>query len=426
VDPPSRSTLGRTSLYHSREDSTRDGPDTWAARTGRPTSFLAKTVRGLTTLAPVLIVVASILACSSTTPYPTTTGSGGLASNSPYPTTIASPSPSICTPAKTGWVQANSLTHFVIHDGHANTDACHLILVGEQVSPSEAGAILGSDDGGRTVRVLSLFPQALHLNSIALSDANTAWVAGGARDGSALLLKSVDGGSTWGEVSVPALGASVELRVVVSSESQIWVAGTADCTGVLLSTSDGGDHWQQALQLPAAGACAYLTALTAVDGTILAAGDDGVDGVALMSHNAGQTFQRSPRPPASLTSVLGVAVLGTSEAFVAGYYRTNPNVEEARDPRLLHTSDDGLHWDQVAVPASLYIGDLKFSSSQRGYAIAGSEGPAAVLITNDGGLTWEVSTPSPSLVTGLLERVFLAGDGVVYAVGEGGLFALGP
>jgi photosystem II stability/assembly factor-like uncharacterized protein len=166
--------------------------------------------------------------------------------------------------------------------------------------------------------------------------------------------------------------------------------------------------------------------LATVDGTILAVGDDGVEGVALMSHDAGQTFQRSPLPPSSLTSVLSVAVSGAGQAFVAGYYRTNPSVAEALDPRLLRTSDGGLRWDVVSVPASLYIGDLKFSPTQRGYAVAGSEGPAAVLETEDGGLTWQVSTPSSSLVTGFLERLFIADDGTAYVVGEGGLFVSAP
>jgi len=324
-----------------------------------------------------------------------------------------------CAPTESGWHQVLNLEGFSVGDGYADADGCRILLVGEQLSP-QAGEILRSIDGGKSFHMLQSFPQATNLSAIAFDDAGTGWVAGEQPDGNALLLKSDDAGDSWREIALPAiLGTPVYARAVASSNGNVLLAGEANLKPFLVVSSDGSVHWRNAFAFPGYGA---VSEMASAGKTVMAVGTDGI----MVSRDHGQTFQPIDLPSDLLLTPLCVTLVDPDTAYVGGYYQSNPKDDGTRVPVLLHTTDGGTHWEKISVPSAYFVSDVKFISKLRGYAVSARDNIATVLITDDGGLTWQLTTPSAKVVSGTLSRLFVASNGTLFIHGQAGLFVKAP
>lgn len=78
----------------------------------------------------------------------------------------------------------------------------------------------------------------LYLNTAAFTDAKTAWVLGSSGD----LLQSIDGGSTWQQISLP-IASNISLNGIQFLDAKRgWIVGSG---GTVLATVDGGKTWQK-------------------------------------------------------------------------------------------------------------------------------------------------------------------------------------
>lgn len=358
------------------------------------------------------------------------TGTQGPTEGSP------SVSPGVPTPGcaapQTKWKQVNALMGFQIHDGYMANGPCGLLLAGEETSGGTyTGVLLWSPDGGEHFTVAATFDRGSRLWRIIRADSHHAWAVGTlSRDGieHGLILESTDGGNHWREANGPPVD---ELSVLAASSGRVWVAGT--CCGtpssaVILTSTDDGGSWEEVARLPPqADRFARLQDMAVSFPTVVAVGEDGTQGIVLISRDDGKSFVRSPIST-RFSGVTGVALIDQHEAFVTGYFAPSGRLEDPQSKgMLIHTVDGGASWENVVLPDNHFVGNILFTSRQRGFCIAttGAKNELTVFSTKDAGQTWVPMRLSPSPEF-FLERLF-PGDGEsVYAVGGSGLYSVNP
>lgn len=203
------------------------------------------------------------------------------------------------------------------------------------------GAILLSDDDGKTFRQAKAVPTRATLTAVTFSDEKHGWAAGhwgvilhtadggenwtmqrsdiatdrplfsvyfqNASEGWAvglwsLMLHTTDGGKTWSEVTVPvpegAKKADANLYAMVgANDGALYVAAER---GLLLKSADGGKTWAYC-QTGEKGS--LWSALVLRDGSVLAGG---LRGALIRSADGGRTWA-SVRPDGFLSSVTALA-----------------------------------------------------------------------------------------------------------------------
>ena len=217
-----------------------------------------------------------------------------------------------------------------------------------------------------------------------------------------------------------------ELNTLEFSSGKVWLGGRGDAGAIVLSSADGGATWVEvALQM------STISALTAFDSTIMAVGSTGApyvgamgtEGAITVSRDNGKIFRRVSGL-GDLTLATNAVLLNSQQAYVGGYFSSNGHVENGT-AILFQTSDSGVSWNRLPLPAgAVKIVDLLFLSTERGYGIIDAIQP--IQRKSDGTLTWgqPVSLiPKPELGVSYL---FASDDGVIYAVGTGGLYRVKP
>ena len=237
----------------------------------------------------------------------------------------------------------------------------------------------------------------------AVSD-RVAW-AGGSRG---TVLRTIDGGARWEQVSVPG-AESLDFRDVhgvSASVAYAMSAGPAEQGQArIYGTVDGGRSWT--LQWSDTTKGVFLDGMAFWDATHGVAFSDPVDGkFVILRTEDGTTWQRvdpSNIPPvlpgeaAFAASGTSVAVQGTGNAWIA--------TGGAREARVFRTTDGGRSW-QVAgagIPGGQSSGffGIAFADARRGIAMAGDYSIArssgdVTMATSDGGVTWKRASPWPS------------------------------
>lgn len=317
----------------------------------------------------------------------------------------------------------------------AYADARHVWAAGY------SGGIWRSDDGGVSWRRQESATD-VHLNALAVVDADRAWVAGrgtGFSDVAPLevapsvLLRTEDGGMSWRPWSVPGGGTFWDVAFI---DGRLWVIGDncfsgtpyfdsergvrVECHRAVHVSGDGGTTWQRLASQPAT-----------VPETIVAAREEGVLGTlqvceaggcgdALVgSEDGGQTWQERSRPESTARYVFEdtrsgwrAALIGCTTRCAIQISRTEDGgrtwrvhstsppvgprlavVFAANDTRLIvGGGDTGLMVVDVApaatsaadAPARPYLQQVQFTDDRRGFAI----GDLRVWTTSDGGLSW--------------------------------------
>lgn len=231
-----------------------------------------------------------------------------------------------------------------------------------------------------------------------------AW-AGGSRG---TVLRTVDGGSTWENVS-PRGADSLDFRDVYGVSSRVAYAMSAGPAeqgqARIYRTSDGGQSWT--LQWSDTTKGVFLDGIAFWDSTHGFAFSDPVDGhfVILRTEN-GTTWERvdPAHVPPALPGEAAFAASGTSVA-VAGRTHGWIATGGGREARVLRTADRGRSWQVASAgisagPSAGFFG-IAFADERRGIAVAGdytiprSRGDVT-MVTADGGITWRRASKWPS------------------------------
>ncbi|HEY9334280.1 MAG TPA: oxidoreductase [Kribbella sp.] len=224
-----------------------------------------------------------------------------------------------------------------------------------------------------------------------------AWVGGTGGQ----VLRTVDGGKHWQNVSPPGAGA-LQFRDVEAFDAQralVLSIGNGEDSRIY-RTVDGGMTWTETFRNTDANA--FYDCFAFNDHKHGLALSDPVDGkfrIAATS-DGGKSWKVQPNAgmPAALTGEFAFAASGT--CLVAGPGRTAWFASGGGDrPRVFRTVDGGKHWTVADSPMAsgeaAGIFSLAFRGPLVGVAVGGdflkpTEAVKAASVTSDGGRTWQL------------------------------------
>ncbi|RSS82997.1 oxidoreductase [Streptomyces sp. WAC06614] len=244
---------------------------------------------------------------------------------------------------------------------------------------------------------------------------STAWVAGS----KGTVLRTVDGGLTWSDVSPPAaVAGKLELRDIEAFDARRAVAlsiGEGEDSRVF-RTEDGGASWTETFRNP--DPKAFYDCLTFFDPRHGLAMSDPVDGRfrILSTEDGGRTWRVLPGDgmPAALPGEAGFAASGQC-LVSAGPRDVWLATGGGATARVLHSADRGLTWRtaESTVPAGDPAkGVFGLAFRHDGYAAqglavggdyrTGQASPLAAAASADSGRTWrQADTPPPAYRSGV-------------------------
>ena len=236
---------------------------------------------------------------------------------------------------------------------------------------------------------------------LAAVSADVAWVSGSL----GTVLRTVDGGTTWEDVSPPGTEAlqfrdieafdarnAVILSIGTGTDSRIYVTSNAGATWTLAFTNDDPN--------------AFYDCMTFFDRKRGLALSDPVDGRfrILATEDGGRTWAVvDAEMPAALPGEFAFAASGQCIVSAGGthaWFATGGGAEA----RVFRTSDRGLTWTVSSTPvrsgptAGIYA--LAFRDPRHGIAVGGdfttpTSAPNALAVTADGGVTWRLASDAP-------------------------------
>ncbi len=193
------------------------------------------------------------------------------------------------------------------------------------------GAMVRTKNRGRTWDEIGT-PGPHWLASVDFASSSVGYVVGGKGQGP-LLWKSVDGGSTWHDLSgtLPLSTRTASLRdVVFANETRGFAVGT---DGLILETDDGGASWTQR----ESGTKVWLRSIRRRGATIEIAGR----GVVLRSRDDGRTWKPLGGGHAKLNDV---AFADDERGWATNF-----------DGQIMETTDAGRTWREVFKQSELTI-----------------------------------------------------------------------
>ncbi|WP_308120297.1 WD40/YVTN/BNR-like repeat-containing protein [Streptomyces bambusae] len=253
------------------------------------------------------------------------------------------------------------------------------------------------------------------LRGLAAVNAATAWVSGS----KGTVLRTVDGGASWNDVSPPgAVADGLELRDIEAFDARRAVALSIGEGGDsrVFRTEDGGVSWTETFRNP--DPKAFYDCLTFFDPRHGLAMSDPVDGKfrILSTEDGGRSWQVLPNDgmPAALPGEAGFAASGQC-LVSAGPRDVWLATGGGATARVLHSSDRGRNWRvaESTVPAGDPAkGVFGLAFRHGGYGAVGlavggdyrtgQASPQAAAVTSDAGRTWRTSdTPPPAYRSGV-------------------------
>lgn len=217
------------------------------------------------------------------------------------------------------------------------------------------------------------------------------------------VIKTIDGGETWGPAASSASVASADLYGVSFVDEQTgYVVGDAiSDTPTILKTTDGGAHW------------AALDALTNVALRAVAFVDDltgyvvGDGGVILSTHDGGANWDAPDSPISTTEPLFGVTFVDDKTRVAVGGAGV-----------ILRTTNDGANWVEVQpLDSTQTLRDVVFlGDGVTGYAVGDG---GTIFKTTNAGVNW--SSLSSGSTANLRSVAFPLDDLHGHAVGDGGV-----
>lgn len=206
-------------------------------------------------------------------------------------------------------------------------------------------------------------------------DANVGYIGRTNNTGGANLLKTINGGQTWTNVSSPNMTQGVT-NLYFLSPNVGYATGGFGAGNVFAKTTDGGDSWTKT-STPADDASAiihFINDSTGFSGTSLI----------MRTHDRGNTWIPTKMPVLDKNNaIVDIYFVNANTGYALTY---NHNV-------VLKTTDGGNTW--VAKPtgkAGVLAKDIGFTDANAGYIISYSSG---LFATQNGGDNWAADTTFP-------------------------------
>jgi photosystem II stability/assembly factor-like uncharacterized protein len=261
-------------------------------------------------------------------------------------------------------------------------------------------------------------------------DRAVVWAAGGGFGGATndgTVVRTVDGGRTWQNVTPPD-GAPQTFRDVEAfdrNHALVLAAGEGDASRIY-RTANGGATWELVFRNPDPNA--FYDCMAFFDERRGLAVSDPVNGKfpILATADGGRTWQLTPSSgmPDALPNEYGRATgtcLVTAGSHDA-WFGTNP--ELAPNARVFHTQDAGRTWTVAPTPipgGPAGIVSLSFRDRRHGLAVGGDPPPngadvGVVARTSDGGRTWSLGGApagyrnSVAWIRGIKKRAVVVGQ----------------
>ncbi|MFK0252521.1 WD40/YVTN/BNR-like repeat-containing protein [Streptomyces sp. NPDC090445] len=286
------------------------------------------------------------------------------------------------------------------------------------------GTVLRTVDGGRNWQDVSppaAAAEGLELRDIEAFDARRAVALSIGEGEASRVLRTEDGGKTWTETfrnTDPR--AFYDCLTFFDSRHGLAVSDPVDGRFRVLSTDDGGRSWAV---LPGTGMPDALpgeAGFAASGQCLVSAGSrdvwlaTGGGPVARILHSAdrGRTWRAAESGIPAGDPAKGVFALAfrdrTTGLAVGGDYRTG----QASPQAAAVSADAGRNWSPSGTPPPAYRSGAAWLPHTRGAALA--VGPTGTDVTTDGGRSWRALEP------GSFDTVDCAADGTCWAAGEKG------
>lgn len=266
-----------------------------------------------------------------------------------------------------------------------------------------------------------------HFRAISAINEKTIW-AGGSKG---TVLRTTTGGKNWAVLQVPG-AEKLDFRGIKGLDEKTAVAVSAGLAeegqARIYRTDDAGKTWTQVWQTDQKGV--FLDGIAFWDKKNGLIFGDPIDGhlYLLKTTDGGKTWERlSPATlPANLPNEASFAA-SNSTMVMQGTKNVWVGTGGADRARVFRSSDRGATWQVTDTPmkanASSGIFGLHFWDVNNGIAVGGDYKAEKqvfenVIITNDGGKTWQKSTPTTP--DGLKEAVYKLKNGTLVAVGPAG------
>jgi photosystem II stability/assembly factor-like uncharacterized protein len=232
------------------------------------------------------------------------------------------------------------------------------------------GTVIRTVDDGKTWSVIAVpGAEKLDFRGIRAFDANTAVIisSGPAEKGQARIYRTTNGGTTWKQVfEEKRVGIFLDAVAFWDRKHGIVLSDPVDGRFALFTTEDGGETWQQIAPpalppaLPNEGAFAASNSCLTVQGEKNVWFATGGASVARVFHSQdrGRTWlvAETPMHPANASSgIFSLVFQDASFGVAVGGDYVRP--ERSELPNLLITSDGGRTWQpgQPTRPAGLYL-----------------------------------------------------------------------
>ncbi|MET9958608.1 oxidoreductase [Streptomyces sp. NPDC006326] len=286
------------------------------------------------------------------------------------------------------------------------------------------GTVLRTVDGGRSWRDVSppgAVAEGLELRDIEAFDARRAVALSIGEGEASRVWRTVDGGATWTETfRNPDRRAFYDCLTFFDARHGLAMSDPVDGKFRILSTDDGGRSWEvlpstgmpDALPGEAGFAASGQCLVSAGSRDVWLATGGGAVGRVLHSADRGRTWRVAESGIPAGDPAKGVFALAfrdrTTGLAVGGDYRTGETSPKAASV----SADGGRTWRPAQTPPPAYRSGAAWLPHARGTALA--VGPTGTDVTTDGGRTWH------ALAAGSFDTVDCAGDGGCWAAGEKG------
>ncbi len=343
---------------------------------------------------------------------------------------------------KAGW--PNNTYPGTLTNWHANAgwffDPNNGIIVG-----SNANGVLRTTDGGETFDTLTILPgsqSGKNLYNIYFVNSNVGFICGSS---AYKIFKTTDGGSTWNQL--PNLPGDSYYDVYASDELNIIACGSS---GNFFKTTDGGANWN-IISLGTPNSLIDLEFINISTGYVAGQGgffryttDGGLTWTgtnvpmnyisAKLIVNSGNVYYaghptelyKSTDNGASWTTItMTTPGTYTNLNYCADVFGSNIVVAGALG-NIYKSTNDGNNWNnllQISTSAS-FIRSIYVDNTSGKIIAAGrwTDVPGSIIISNDGGNTWEASPFIAGQLTAF-NRMQMFDDNNGYFTGDGGFFA---
>lgn len=263
-------------------------------------------------------------------------------------------------------VRFDSISYF--NKTFAITD--NTMFVGGNVSVSANDFMLRTNNGGTSWDSIPLITGASSFNvvDIFFNSINEGFV-GGLKNGRQLLIKTVDNGNSWNEITPDTLSLGHIRTISFINPQEGYVANQTS----LYKTINGGANWTTLIP------GFFIEKICFLDmNTGFASGELNSYGVVMKTADGGQTWNNvlTSLSPFFLGSTMDrLDVINHNELYSSLSYSN----------RMFRSVDGGVTWDTIDVPNIFEIQDFDFTDSNEGHLVSKM---GEIFGTNDGGQNW--------------------------------------